>query len=103
MFICSQYTIFFCSTAYSCAPSCHLSNVYTYLSSCYLLFIHLPVYLQIPVAERSKGKNTHSGAERGGQQLVIQFVETKQSICFHELNHKLKAAPHRPAVCVCLP
>jgi hypothetical protein len=50
-----------------------------------------------PVAERSKGKNTHtaerSGAARSGQQLVIQFVETKRSICFHELNHKLLAAP----------
>ena len=44
-----------------------------------------------------KGKNTHtaerSGAERSGQQLVIEFVETKRSICFHELNHKLLAAP----------
>jgi hypothetical protein len=26
---------------------------------------------------------------------VIQFAETKRSICFHELNHKLLAAPLR--------
>ena len=43
-----------------------------------------------------KGKNTHT-ALRSGQQLVIQFVETKLSICFHELNHKLLAAPSRSA------
>jgi hypothetical protein len=42
----------------------------------------------------SKGKNTHTAA-RSGQQLVIQFVETKRSICFHELNHELLAAPPR--------
>ena len=35
--------------------------------------------------------------QRSGQQLVIQFVETKRSICFHELNHKLLAAPGRSA------
>jgi hypothetical protein len=35
-----------------------------------------------------KGRNTHT-AGRGGQQLVISFVETKRSICFHELNHRL--------------
>jgi hypothetical protein len=40
----------------------------------------------------SYGKNTHTAA-RSGQQLVIQFVETKRAICFHELNHKLLASP----------
>jgi hypothetical protein len=37
--------------------------------------------------------------QRSGQQLVIQFVQTKRSICFHELNHKLLAAPRR---CMCV-
>jgi hypothetical protein len=58
------------------------------------------------------GKNTHKaerdgaarrGAARSGQQLVIQFVETNRPLCFHDLNHKLLAAPRLPAVCVFLP
>jgi hypothetical protein len=53
------------------------------------------------VVARSKGENTQtaerSGAARSGQQLAIQFVETKRSVCFHELNHKLLAAPRHPA------
>jgi hypothetical protein len=28
---------------------------------------------------------------------VIQFVETNRPFCFHELNHKLLAAPLRAA------
>ena len=39
-----------------------------------------------------KGKNTHT-ASQSGQQLVIWFVETNRPLCFHELNHKLLAAP----------
>jgi hypothetical protein len=27
---------------------------------------------------------------------VIQFVQTKRPHCFHELKHKLLAAPRRP-------
>jgi hypothetical protein len=42
---------------------------------------------------RVKTHLQRGGAERSGQQLVIQFVETKRSIYFHELNHKLLAAP----------
>jgi hypothetical protein len=51
----------------------------------------LKVWHSIPLAEQSKGKNTRT-AERGGQQLVIQFVETNRPLCFHELNHKLLVA-----------
>jgi hypothetical protein len=40
---------------------------------------------------------THT--QRSGQQLVIQIVEKNRPRCFHELNHKLLAAPRR---CMCV-
>jgi hypothetical protein len=44
------------------------------------------------LSDLTKGKNTHTAA-RSGQQLVIQYGETNRPFCFHELHHKLLAAP----------
>jgi hypothetical protein len=52
--------------------------------------------------EDSAALSLHLRVKTHIQQLVIQFVETNRPLCFHELNHKLLAAPRRPAPLRCM-